>query len=67
MLPVVGTCLKQKSGTCYSKFPELFFWIVVEVVIQEEEGGQRLPVVRGPLVQTPWGLIAMHVNLIIGN
>ena len=51
------------SLTGDDKFPELLFRVVVKVIIEEEEGRERLPVVGRPLVKTPRSFVAMHVHL----
>ena len=53
----------KKYLTRDGKFPELLVRVVVEVVVEKEEGGQGLPVMWRPLMQTAWCFIAMHVDL----
>ena len=53
----------QTTHTGDNEFPELLFWVVVEVVVEEEEGRQRLPVVGRPLVEASRAFVAVHVHL----
>ena len=54
----------ETTHTGDNEFPELLFWVVVKVVVEEEEGGQRLPVVGRPLVEASRAFVAVHVHLV---
>jgi hypothetical protein len=47
----------------HGELPKLNIWVVVAVIIQEEQRGEWFSFVRFPVMKTSWRSLPQHVNL----